>query len=86
MAPPAGADIEQPDCVPGGLGGPSSSHRARAGMGVPVGRGPLGHAQDDQEMFDPGGRFAPASFVVAIVGVCADGALADRPKRVGHVP
>jgi hypothetical protein len=29
MAPPAGADIEQPDCVAAGVGGPSSSHRAR---------------------------------------------------------
>jgi hypothetical protein len=29
MAPPAGADIEQPDCVAAGVSGPSSSHRAR---------------------------------------------------------
>jgi hypothetical protein len=28
MAPSAGADIEQPDCVAGGVAGPSSSHQA----------------------------------------------------------
>jgi hypothetical protein len=39
MAPPADADVEQPDCVAAGVGGPSSSHRARTPrMGVPLGR------------------------------------------------
>jgi len=48
------ADIEQPDCVGGGVGGPSSCDRARVpGWTSRWGRGRLGHVQDDQETFDP---------------------------------
>jgi len=36
------------------------SQGARPRMGVPVGEGPLGHAQDDLETFGSGRRFAPA--------------------------
>jgi hypothetical protein len=45
------------------------------------GRGPLRHAQDDQETVDPGRRFAPAFARVAVVGTRPDGALACRPQR-----
>ena len=51
-------------------------------MDVAVGRGPLSHAQDDQETVDPGLRFAPAFARVAVVGTRRDGALACRRLRV----
>ena len=45
MAPPAGADVEQPDDVAAGVGGPSSSHRERMlGRTSRWGRGSLGHS------------------------------------------
>lgn len=43
--------------------------------------GPLGHAQDDQETFDPGAGLRPLSPAVAVVGTRPDGAIACRPGR-----
>ena len=75
------ADIEQPDGVAAGVGGPSSSHRARVhGWASRWGRGPLGHAQDDPETVDPGPGLRSLSHAVA-VRRRPDGALACRPKR-----
>jgi hypothetical protein len=60
MAPAAGADIEQPDCVAAGVGGPSSSHRARVhGWASRWGRvrsATLRTSRDGR----PRARFAPA--------------------------
>ena len=79
MAPLAGADVEQPDGVAAGVGGPSSSHRERMpGWTSRWGRGSLGHTQDDHETFDRGRRCAPA---VAVVGTRPGGALACRRER-----
>ena len=36
---------------------------------------------DEQETSDPGAGLRPLSSVVAVVGACADGALADRPEQ-----
>jgi hypothetical protein len=45
------------------------------------GRGPVGHAQEDQETFDPGRRLHPLSPAIAGVGTRPDRALACRPER-----
>ena len=51
MAPLAGRRYRAADCVAAGVGGPSFSHRARMpGWTSRWGRGPLGHAQDDQDV------------------------------------
>jgi hypothetical protein len=82
MPPPAGADIEQPDCVAAGVGGRSSPHRARVhGWASRWGRGPLGDAQADLETVDPGPGLRPLSPAVAVVRTRPDGALACRPKQ-----
>jgi hypothetical protein len=53
------ADVEQPDDVAAGVGGPSSSHRERMpGRTSRWGRGSLGHTQDDHQTFDRGRRCA----------------------------
>ena len=81
MAPPAGRRCWAAGLRGGGVGGPSSSHRARMpGWTSRWGRGPLGHALDDQETFDPGRRLRPLSPAVAVVGTRPDGALACRPR------
>ena len=73
------ADVEQPDDVAAGVGGPSSSHRERMpGRTSRWGRGSLGHTQDDHQTFDRGRRCARA---VAVVGTRTGGALACRPER-----
>jgi hypothetical protein len=69
MAPPAGANIEQSDCGAAGVGGPWSSHRARVHPWVSRWRrGPLSHAQDDQETFD---RRAGLHSLSSAVAACA---------------
>jgi hypothetical protein len=78
------ADVEQPDDVAAGVGGPSSSHRERMpGRTSRWGRGSLGHTQDDHQTFDRGRRCARA---VAVVGTRTGGALACRPKRASARP
>ena len=62
------ADIEQPDCMAAGVGGPSSSHRAHVhGWASRWGEGParrlLGGSRDGR----PQARFAPLSPAVAVV-------------------
>jgi hypothetical protein len=73
MAPPAGADIEQPDCLAAGVGRPR--------MGVPVGEGSarrrLGRSRDGR----PRARFAPAFARGCVVRTRPDGALACRPTE-----
>ena len=82
LAPPVGADIEQPDCAAGGVGGPSSSHTARVhGWASRWGRSPLGDAQDDQETSAAAAGLRSLSPAVAVVGTRPDGALACRPMR-----
>ena len=44
-------------------------------------KAPTALALDEQETSDPGAGSRPLSSVVAVVGACADGALADRPKQ-----
>jgi hypothetical protein len=61
MAPRRAPISRQPDCAAGGVGRPVLlSQGAHARMGVPVGKGPPGHAQDDPETFGSGRRLAPA--------------------------
>jgi hypothetical protein len=61
MAPRAGAEIEQPDCVAGGVAGPSSSHRAHVpGWLSRWGRGSARPHSGRSRDVRPGRRFAPA--------------------------
>jgi hypothetical protein len=76
MAPPAGRRYRIARLCGGGRRRPVVLSQAR--MDVPVGEGPLGNSQDDQETFHAGRRFAPA---VAVVGTRPDDAPACRPKR-----
>jgi hypothetical protein len=75
------ADIEQPDGVAGGVGGPSSSHRARMPGWSPLGvRSATLRTIKRRSTAAAGLRsLSPA---VAVVGTRPDGALAVRPRRV----
>jgi hypothetical protein len=54
---------------------------AHARMGVPVGRGPLGDAEDHQETVDPRLGLRPLSPAVAVIRTRPDGALACRRQQ-----
>jgi hypothetical protein len=57
------------------------SQGAHARMGVPVGRGPLGDAEDHQETVDPRLGLRPLSPAVAVIRTRPDGALACRRQQ-----
>jgi hypothetical protein len=83
MAPPAGADIEQPDCVAAGVGGRSSSHGARV-HGWASGWGGRAATLRTIKRRSTRARSAPLSPAVAVVRTRPDGALACRPFRASR--
>ena len=80
-APPAGADVQQPDGVAAGVGGPSSSHRARVHGWTSGGGGSPATLRTITRRSAAAGlrSLSPA---VAVVGTRSDGALACR-RRAG---
>jgi hypothetical protein len=81
MAPPAVADIEQPDCVAAGVVGPSSSHGGRASTdGRPAGEVRSATLRTIKRR-RPGPGLRPLSPAVAVVRARPDSALACRPEQ-----
>jgi hypothetical protein len=80
------ADIEQPDCVAAGVGGPVVlSKRAHARMDVPVGEGVRSATlRTIKRRSTPGAGSRPLSPAVAVVGAGPDGALACRPQQASE--